>query len=129
MPSRRGGVACDGVVAMAGLTVGETEKVLAAKLVDDIQGVISGNNETWQRSLQPGNLVSALAGVWLDERSSVVSLGMIVLILVLVGCVAALNHSRNWGCYPGGLLGLVVVIFLVLVLSSRRSRLCCKEIP
>jgi len=41
---------------------------------------------------------------------------LIVLILMLVGALPNWGHSRNWGYYPSGGLGLVVVIILVLVL-------------
>jgi uncharacterized protein DUF3309 len=44
---------------------------------------------------------------------------LIVLILLLLGAVPAWPHSRAWGYYPSGGLGLVVVIVLILVLLGR----------
>ncbi|MGA2138551.1 MAG: DUF3309 family protein [Verrucomicrobiia bacterium] len=44
---------------------------------------------------------------------------LIVLILFLVGALPTWPHSRNWGYYPSGGLGLVVVILLVLILLGR----------
>jgi len=44
---------------------------------------------------------------------------MVVLILILVGAIPAWPHSKNWGYYPSGGLGLVVVILLILVLLGR----------
>ena len=44
---------------------------------------------------------------------------LILLILMLVGAFPAWPHSRNWGYYPSGGLGLVVVLLLVLVLLGR----------
>lgn len=44
---------------------------------------------------------------------------LILLILMLVGAFPAWPHSKNWGYYPSGGLGLVVVILLVLVLLGR----------
>ncbi|MCA1808594.1 MAG: DUF3309 domain-containing protein [Lentisphaerae bacterium] len=44
---------------------------------------------------------------------------LIVLILFLVGALPTWPHSKRWGYYPSGLLGLVVVILLVLVLLGR----------
>ncbi len=41
------------------------------------------------------------------------------LILVLIGALPAWPHSRNWGYYPSGGLGLAVLILLVLVLLGR----------
>lgn len=50
------------------------------------------------------------------------SLGLIVLlllILMLIGTVPAWPHSRGWGYYPSGGIGLVVVILVILLLSGR----------
>jgi hypothetical protein len=44
---------------------------------------------------------------------------IIVLILFLLGALPTWPHSRNWGYYPSGGLGLVVVILVVLVLTNR----------
>ena len=44
---------------------------------------------------------------------------LIVLILILVGALPTWPHSRNWGYYPSGGLGLVVLILLLLVLMGR----------
>ena len=44
---------------------------------------------------------------------------LILLILVLIGALPAWPHSRNWGYYPSGGLGLIVVILLVLLLLGR----------
>ncbi|MBL8850961.1 MAG: DUF3309 domain-containing protein [Planctomycetaceae bacterium] len=44
---------------------------------------------------------------------------LIVLILLLIGAVPAWPHSRSWGYFPAGGLGLVVVILLVLLLLGR----------
>jgi hypothetical protein len=45
---------------------------------------------------------------------------LVVLVLALVGSVPAWPHSRNWGYYPSGGLGLVVVVLLVLFLTGSR---------
>jgi len=44
---------------------------------------------------------------------------LIVLILFLVGALPTWPHSKNWGYFPSGGLGLVVVILLVLILAGR----------
>jgi hypothetical protein len=44
---------------------------------------------------------------------------LIVLVLVLVGALPTWSHSRSWGYFPSGGLGLVVLILLVLVLTGR----------
>jgi hypothetical protein len=44
---------------------------------------------------------------------------LIVLILLLIGALPTWPHSKSWGYYPSGGLGLVLVIVLVLVLLNR----------
>lgn len=44
---------------------------------------------------------------------------LIVLILLVIGAVPYWPHSRAWGYYPSGLLGLVLIIILILVLLGR----------
>jgi hypothetical protein len=44
---------------------------------------------------------------------------LIVLILFLLGALPTWPHSRNWGYYPSGGLGLVVLILLLLLLTGR----------
>lgn len=43
----------------------------------------------------------------------------IVLILALVGSIPTWPHSRGWGYYPSGGLGLVLLIILILFLMGR----------
>lgn len=43
---------------------------------------------------------------------------LIILILMLIGAVPAWPHSRGWGYYPSGGIGLVVVVVLVLVIMG-----------
>ena len=44
---------------------------------------------------------------------------LIILILALVGALPTWNHSRSWGYFPSGGLGLVLVIVIVLLLMGR----------
>jgi len=44
---------------------------------------------------------------------------LIVLMLMLLGAWPTWPHSRSWGYYPSGGLGLLAVILLVLVLLGR----------
>jgi len=41
---------------------------------------------------------------------------LVIVILMLVGAVPAWPHSRSWGYYPSGGLGLIVVIIIILLL-------------
>lgn len=44
---------------------------------------------------------------------------IIVLVLMLVGALPTWGHSRNWGYFPSGGLGLVAVVVIILVLTGR----------
>jgi Protein of unknown function (DUF3309) len=44
---------------------------------------------------------------------------LIVLILMLLGALPTWPHSRSWGYYPSGGLGLLLVILIVLLLLGR----------
>lgn len=44
---------------------------------------------------------------------------IIVLVLMLLGSIPAWPHSRGWGYYPSGGLGLVLVIIIILVVLGR----------
>jgi len=44
---------------------------------------------------------------------------LIVLILLLLGALPTYPYSRDWGYYPSGGIGLVLIILLVLLLFGR----------
>lgn len=44
---------------------------------------------------------------------------IVLLILMLVGAFPSWPHSRSWGYWPSGGLGLVLMILVVLVLVGR----------
>ena len=44
---------------------------------------------------------------------------IVVLILMLVGALPRWGHSRNWGYFPSGGLGVVLMILVILVLLGR----------
>lgn len=50
---------------------------------------------------------------------SVGTILLIVLILLLIGAFPTWGHSKSWGYYPSGGLGLVVVILLILLLLGK----------
>lgn len=44
---------------------------------------------------------------------------LVVVILMLVGAIPTWPHSRSWGYYPSGGLGLVLLILIILLLLGR----------
>lgn len=50
---------------------------------------------------------------------SLTTIIVIVLIIALIGALPTWGHSRSWGYYPSGGIGLVVVILIILLLMGR----------
>ena len=44
---------------------------------------------------------------------------IVILILLLIGALPRWPHSADWGYYPGGGIGLVLIIVLILALMGR----------
>jgi hypothetical protein len=44
---------------------------------------------------------------------------IVVLILILLGVIPTWPHSRGWGYYPSGAVGVLLVIILILLLMGR----------
>jgi hypothetical protein len=44
---------------------------------------------------------------------------IVILVLILVGVLPTWPHSKNWGYYPSGGLGLVLLILIILLLMGR----------
>ena len=44
---------------------------------------------------------------------------LVILILLLIGALPRWPHSSNWGYYPSGGIGLIVVILIILLLMGR----------
>jgi len=43
---------------------------------------------------------------------------VVSLVLMLVGALPSWPHSRNWGYYPSGGLGLILLIVIILLLTG-----------
>jgi hypothetical protein len=54
------------------------------------------------------------------EFDMLLTILVIILLLMALGSVPGWPHSRSWGYYPSGGLGLVVIILLVFFLMSPR---------
>jgi len=44
---------------------------------------------------------------------------VVILILLLVGAVPRWPHSRGWGYFPSGGIGLILLIVIILLLLKR----------
>lgn len=50
---------------------------------------------------------------------SIGNIVLIVVILMLIGVIPNWRHSQNWGYWPSGGLGLLLLIVVVLILTGR----------
>lgn len=44
---------------------------------------------------------------------------LVILLLFIIGALPAWPHSRRWGYYPSGIIGLAFIIMLILLLMGR----------
>jgi hypothetical protein len=44
---------------------------------------------------------------------------IVILVLALLGALPTWPHSRGWGYYPSGGLGLIIVVIVILLLLGR----------
>jgi hypothetical protein len=43
---------------------------------------------------------------------------IVILILMLIGALPTWPHSRNWGYYPSGGIGFIILILVILLLMG-----------
>ena len=44
---------------------------------------------------------------------------LIILVLALIGALPTWPHSRSWGYYPSGGIGLILLILVILLLLGK----------
>jgi hypothetical protein len=50
---------------------------------------------------------------------SVSTIILIILVLFLIGALPTWPHSKDWGYYPSGGLGTILIIIVILMLMGR----------
>ena len=48
-----------------------------------------------------------------------VTILIVLMVLMLLGALPAWPHSRSWGYFPSGGLGLVLLVVVILALTGR----------
>ena len=43
---------------------------------------------------------------------------LIILVLILLGVIPAWPHSKSWGYAPGGVVGVLLIVLLILLLTG-----------
>jgi hypothetical protein len=44
---------------------------------------------------------------------------IVIVVLMLLGALPTWPHSRQWGYYPSGGLGLVFIVLIILLMTGR----------
>ena len=44
---------------------------------------------------------------------------VVLLILILIGALPRWGYSTNWGYGPGGIVGVILIIVIILALTNR----------
>jgi hypothetical protein len=44
---------------------------------------------------------------------------VVLLVLLLVGLLPTWPYSRDWGYYPGGIIGILLILVILAVASGR----------
>ena len=57
--------------------------------------------------------------LYVEKRFSMGLLLILILVILLMGAWPAWPHSKNWGYFPSGGLGLVLLIVIVLIVLGR----------
>ncbi len=68
------------------------------------------------------NSIKGSAYYFRKDKGDHMSLGTVLLIVLILALVGALPHwpyATNWGYYPSGGIGLIVLILLILVILGR----------
>ena len=59
-------------------------------------------------------------GQFKEERRKVMGIILIViLVIVLIGALPTWPHSKSWGSYPSGGIGLILLVLIILLLLGR----------
>lgn len=72
--------------------------------------------------MQGGIVVSSSASQELACRRAEMSIAtfiLILLILLFLGALPTWPHSRTWGYRPGGAIGIILLVLIVLLLTGR----------
>jgi len=57
--------------------------------------------------------------LWRLEEFMLSTILIVILILLLIGALPAWPYSTGWGYYPGGGLGLILIIVIILALMGQ----------
>jgi hypothetical protein len=56
---------------------------------------------------------------WTEGATMLGTILIVILILILIGALPTWGYSGNWGYGPGGIVGVLLIIVIVLALTGR----------
>ena len=91
--------------------------------IPETEGFTYRSGELPRPSLQEGPIVSGggRGRLWFSAAERNLDMGLIfliLLVLLLVGAFPTWPHSRNWGYYPSGGLGLLLLVLVILMFTG-----------
>jgi len=64
-------------------------------------------------------LIDAVSMSAIEERNMLGTILIVLLVLALLGALPRWPHSRSWGYYPTGGLGIILLIVIILLVLGR----------
>jgi hypothetical protein len=55
----------------------------------------------------------------IGQTTEMLTILLIVLVIMAIGSIPSWPHSRGWGYYPSGGIGILVIILLILMFTGR----------
>ena len=66
-----------------------------------------------------GLCLGGLTGMSIAMEPEMLTLLIIILVIAAIGSAPAWPHSRSWGYFPSGGLGLLVLVLVILMLTGQ----------
>jgi Protein of unknown function (DUF3309) len=64
-------------------------------------------------------MLLACGEYWTGKDTPMRTILLVILILLLLGALPLWPYSAGWGYYPGGGLGLILLVLIVLIVLGR----------
>jgi hypothetical protein len=64
-------------------------------------------------------MLLAYGEYWTGKDTPMRTILLVILILLLLGALPLWPYSAGWGYYPGGGLGLILLVLIVLIVLGR----------
>jgi len=60
-----------------------------------------------------------VVSIAIGQTADMLTILLIVLVVMAIGAAPSWPHSRGWGYYPSGGIGILVIILLILMFTGR----------